>query len=178
MRTPTAARSERAPSDERVVTLHWPAPQDVRDAIAATGRGCLLVVPPGAPPPEPPLLPLEDWIREPVNRIEEELRIRELTRRQQARHHGLVLDGDGLLHVGERWVALSRLEQSLVAPLLTSPNRPVGLDEVRRAYVAAGGTDDLTPLRRALSRLRARLAPLEVRVHLLSGRAVLLEVTT
>ena len=142
--------------------------------MAAAGRGCLLVVPAGHPPPES-LLPLEDWIREPVDAYEHEVRIAELVRRARAATRGLVLDDDGLLHLGERWVALSPVQRSLMGPLISQVGRTVPLAEVQRAYTAAGGPDDPRPLRRALSRLRDRLAELDVQLHVLSGRAVLVE---
>jgi hypothetical protein len=157
-----------------VVTIAWPAPPDVRDAVAAAGRACLLVVPAGQPPPGH-VLPLEDWIREPIDPTELELRTNELARRRRVRTQDLHVDDDGLLHLGDRWVALSPVQRSLMAPLITHVGRPVPLDEVRRSYVAAGGPDDGRPLRRALARLRDRLAEIGVELHVLSGRAVLIE---
>ena len=179
MATSTPARAAalpgRAPNPgDAVITLAWPAPPEVREAVAAAGRACLLVVPTGHPPPDP-VLPLEDWIREPIDPYEQEVRLEELTRRVRAATQGLSLDDDGLLRLGERWVALSPVQRSLMAPLIGHVGRAVPIAEVRRAYAEAGGPDDARPLRRALSRLRARLAELDVELHVLSGRAVLVD---
>ena len=180
MATSTPARAAALPGratnpGDAVVTLAWPAPPEVREAVAAAGRACLLVVPAGHPPPDT-VLPLEDWIREPIDPYEQEIRIDELVRRARAATRGLVLDDDGLLRLGERWVALTPVQRSLMAPLIGQVGRAVPMADVRQAYAEAGGPDDARPLRRALSRLRARLAELDVELHVLSGRAVLVEI--
>ena len=174
MTTPERARARAAGAADPVATVDWPTQRERRAELAATGRPRLLVVAAGQPPPEH-LDSLEDWIREPIEPIELITRLDELRRRYDQRGRGLRMDDDGLLHVGRRWVALTPVQQTLVRPLLGRVGTPVPLGEVQAAYEAAGGPADPRPLHRALSRLRGRLAEIGVRLHVLSGRAVLLE---
>lgn len=160
--------------DDVVATVRWPADPEGRARRDAQGRASLLVLEEGQPPPDH-VGPLEDWTRAPLDPLELSTRLDGLRRRQQALRYGLTVDDDGLLRVRGQWVALTDVQQALIVPLLAQIGRPVPLDDVLAAYVAAGGQPDRRPLRRALSRLRGRVAALGVDVHLLSGRAVLLE---
>ena len=87
----------------------------------------------------------------------------------------LTLDNDGLLRRGDGWIALTEHQIALLRPLLHELGQPVSMVALTRAYVDAGGASERTAVRRALSRLRSRVRPLDVELHLLAGRAALLE---
>ena len=160
--------------DTTVVTIEWPDHDDRRATIVATGRAALLVVERGQPPPTD-LEPLEDWIRAPIDPIERAARVKGLRLRQQRLRGGVHLDDDRSLRVADRRVTLTEHQQALLIPLLARIGQPTPRAVVERASAQAGGPADPDHLRRALSRLRGRLAEVGLDLHLLSGRAVLLE---
>jgi hypothetical protein len=85
------------------------------------------------------------------------------------------LDDDGTLHTGDQQVSLTELQRALVVPLLARIGQPVSRALVQEASARVGATVDGDGLRRALRRLAGRLAEVGLELHLLSGRAVLLE---
>jgi DNA-binding response OmpR family regulator len=86
-----------------------------------------------------------------------------------------VLDGDGLLRRGGRWVAVSPLEQRVLVPLLVRPGSLVSRAELLDAACPGVESDETRALDRVIRRLRLRLAPLGVRVHTVRGSGFLLE---
>jgi hypothetical protein len=170
-----------APATLAIVSLRWPAEADRRRELAAEGIPRLLLVAPGARPPSPWELD-EDWIAEDAPL--EDRRHRERTLRQRlalvARpgaevDHGLVVDDDGLVRRGGRWVALTDLELRLVRPLVAAPGRCVS----RAVLLEAGWPGEARATRivdGAIRRLRAKLRPLDVAVHGITGVGYLLEV--
>jgi hypothetical protein len=169
-----AAPWARVPDGEPVV-LCWPDQQRDRDALAAARRPRLLVVAEAHPPPHC-RDPLEDWIREPVDPLDQLVRLEQLRARHRARSRGVEADEGGVLSYDGRWVALTDVQLAVIRPLLADVGRPVPLTRVSSAYQAAGGADGPQALRRVLSRLRGRIGELGLELHLLSGRSVLLEV--
>jgi DNA-binding response OmpR family regulator len=87
----------------------------------------------------------------------------------------LVLDEDGVLHVDDRWVAVSPLEARLLAELLERPGTLVRRPDLVRAAWPATPPRDERALDGVLKRLRRRVAPLGVRIHTVSGSGLLLE---
>ena len=171
------------PAPVPVVALRWPEEAIRRRELADSGIPRLLLVSPGARPPSVWEVD-EDWIAETAPPDERDHRERTLRQRlalvTQPRPQvpwgvGLVVDDDGLVRRDGRWVALSDLEQRLVAPLLAAAGRCVS----RSALLDAGWPGETRSPRTvdgAIRRLRAKLRPLDVRVHGINGVGYLLEV--
>jgi hypothetical protein len=174
MTPPPPRRAARHEPPDPVATIEWPTHQQRRSAIARSGRAALLVVARGHAPPED-LGPLEDWIRAPLDPVELTVRTGELRLRHGLRRGGVHVDDHGVLHHDGRRVKVTRAQQALLAPLLVRIGQPVARDEVRRASSLAGGPEHPDDVRRALARLRTRLQDVGLGLHLLSGRAVLLD---
>ncbi len=111
----------------------------------------------------------------PLDPVELAVRTDELRHRHRLRRCGVHVDDYGVLHTDDGQVALTKLQQALLGPLLAGIGQPVSRAEVERASACAGGPTRSGDLRRALARLRARLIVVGLGLHLLSGRALLLE---
>jgi DNA-binding winged helix-turn-helix (wHTH) protein len=171
------ASIERVP----VVTLRWPDESARRNELAAAGIPRLLLVTPGASPPIAWEVD-EDWIA--FSAPEDERAHRVATLRQRLHlvarpptgpHCAVVIDEDGLARRDGLWVALSELEIRLVGPLLADTGHCVS----RSRLLEAGWPAEERPSRAvdgAVRRLRAKLAPLGVRIHGITGSGYLLEV--
>lgn len=128
----------------------------------------------GAPPP-PTADDLEDWIRVPAGEEDLRARVDGLRRRVEARvHPSPVLDDDGVLRLGDRWVSLPPVEARLTAALLDRYGAVVSRDALARAGWPTGA-----PGRNALDvhmlRLRRRLSPLALAIRTVRSRGYLLE---
>ena len=86
-----------------------------------------------------------------------------------------VLDDDGLLRHGGRWVSISDAQIPLVDLLVRNIGRLVSSAEIRAAYVAAGGSGSPTSLRSVVHRLGRRVADVGLRLHVVRGRGVILD---
>ena len=117
-----------------VTDLHWPADAARRAELAGEGRPRLLIVAEGE---EPPVTsdPLEDWVRPSADALEFYMRRDRLRRRAAARAPASI-DADGLLHRGDRWVALPPGELAALTALMTEPGYMVA-----RADLAAAARD-------------------------------------
>ena len=161
-----------------VALLAWPADADQRDHLAALGRPRLLVVDPTSAPPASADL-LEDWVRSPAD--PEELAFRRATLAERARRRSgpvvlPVLDDDGILRLGEDWLALSPLETRIVGRLLRDAGAVVRRDELAAAAWPDGPPSDPRALDVRVKVLRKRLALLGLRIHTVAQRGHLLEV--
>lgn len=85
-----------------------------------------------------------------------------------------VLEEHGLLRVGDRWAALSPLEEVLVRPLLASFGTVVSREEL---YATAWPEGDRGPraLDARMVRLRRRIAPLGLTLRSVRRRGFVLE---
>jgi Transcriptional regulatory protein, C terminal len=163
-----------------VVALRWPEDAARRVQLAAAGVPRLLLVSPGATPPRRWAVD-EDWVA--AGASVEERGQREATVRRRLElladpprrdRCGVVVDADGLVRREGRWVALSDLEVRLVRPLLDAAGRCVS----RAELLAAGWPGEVRPDRSvdgAIRRVRAKLRPLGVRIHGITGTGYLLE---
>ena len=86
-----------------------------------------------------------------------------------------VLDDDGLLRHGGRWVSISDAQIPLVDLLVRNVGRLVSSAEIRATYVAAGGSGSPTSLRSVVHRLGRRVADVGLRLHVVRGRGVILD---
>jgi hypothetical protein len=88
----------------------------------------------------------------------------------------LWLDEHGLVHLDDRWVALSDAQAAIAAPLIAGIGGVVRREDVRRAYEATVGERTEQAFNAVLGRLRAKLAEFDVVLHGLSGGRLLLDV--
>ncbi|HUP69310.1 MAG TPA: helix-turn-helix domain-containing protein [Acidimicrobiales bacterium] len=157
-----------------VVMLRWPVESSRRAALAAAHAPRLLLVEGGSPAPEAEDC-LEDWLRVPAS--EEDLRARAEALSLRARAHISsvpVLDPDGLLRFGSRWVPLPPVEVRLMGALLDRFGTVVHRDALAQA-----GWPEGAPGRNALDvhvlRLRRRLEPVSLAIRTIRSRGYLLE---
>lgn len=157
-----------------VVTLRWPADASRRHELIDQGRARLVVVAPGERPPDAPD-GLEDWIRDAADPVEVFVRKERLRRRQAARAPA-VLDGDGLLHRGPHWVALTSRELPAATRLLARPGALVPRAELLGVTYPEVVSDEHRRLDTLMRRLHRRIAPLGLAVHCVRAGGFLLEV--
>lgn len=171
---------ERGDGGRAEITLvRWPEQEATRAALRSEGRPRMLLLGPSAPAPDPGD-DLEDWVRIPVAEADLRARVRWLAHRVA---HGTgsrpevrpVLDDDGLIRVGDGWVALPPVEHRLARALLDRLGTVVSRDAL-----ASAGWPEGAPGRNALDvhvlRLRRRLAPLDLTIHTVRSRGYLLAV--
>lgn len=157
-----------------VVLVQWPAEAERLETLRAAGVPRLLLVDSGASPPEPDGC-LEDWVRVPAPEAEVEDRLAALSSRVRAHTPGRpALDDDGVVRVGDGWIALPPVEARLTGALLERFGAVVGRDALARA-----GWPDGARGRNALDvhilRIRRRIAPLGLAIKTVRSRGYLLE---
>jgi DNA-binding response OmpR family regulator len=156
-----------------VLLIRWPAESDRLDSARTSGSPRLLLVDPQV---EPPLVvdPLEDWVRVPVDPEDVQARVSTLSRRAGADNLAPLVDGDGLLHHGMQWVALSPLEAAIARALTERYGAVVGRDTLSKRAWPSGA-----PTRNALDvqmvRFRRRVEPLGLEVRTVRSRGYLLQ---
>jgi two-component system OmpR family response regulator len=84
------------------------------------------------------------------------------------------IDDCGLLHVGDRWVALPDTEWRLLAALLDRFGMPVRREALIDAIWAGGAVRD-GALNVSVGRTRRRIEPLGLRIANVRGRGYVLE---
>ena len=157
-----------------VVLVQWPAEADRLDALRAESVPRLLLVDSGVSPPEPEDC-LEDWVRVPASEADVHSRLAALSSRARAHQPDRpVLDDDGVVRMGDNWVALPPVEARLAAALLDRFAAVVGREALARAGWPTGA-----PGRNALDvhilRIRRRLTPLGLAIRTVRSRGYLLE---
>ena len=154
-----------------VELVPWPDAEERRQQLAALGRPRLLLVGAASPPPDVAST-LEDWIRVPASerdlaaRIE---RLRELAARWLAPTPPTV-DDDGLVAIGDRWVALSPVQAAVARLLVANVQRVVARAELEDA----AGVDHGRRLDTIVHRLRQRVEPFGWTVIGVRGRGYVL----
>jgi len=159
-----------------IALLRWPDDAQRRHELGQAGIPRLLLVAPTAPPP---LVwdELEDWVREPADPVEVLARESTLLRRAgepQPRDVSPVLDASGLLHCGDRWVAVPPIEARILARLLERSGQAVPRGVLLDAGWPAGRDDDHI-LDGRIKLLRRRIAPLGLVIHTVRGHGFLVE---
>ena len=154
--------------------MRWPAERERRALLVRNGRPRLLLLEDGAAPPDPEDC-LEDWARAPIDEADLHARVAALEFRSDVHDQSSpVLDGDGVLHHQESWVALPPVEARLMAALLDRSGAVVSREALARA-----GWPDGAPGRNALDvhvlRLRRRVDPLGLVIRTVRSRGYLLE---
>jgi hypothetical protein len=157
-----------------IVTLvRWPAEAAVRAGLAALGQPRLLLLDVGISPPAP-VDGLEDWVRWPPDPEDLAARVANLRGRVSEEVEPPVLDDDGLLRRGDRWVAISDIQVPMIRHLLDNLGRVVRYAAIVEAYVAGGGTSRATSVRTVLSRLDGRVRPVGLEIVTIRRRGVML----
>jgi hypothetical protein len=87
-----------------------------------------------------------------------------------------VLDDDGLLRHRGLWVPISDAQIPVVALLVRNIGRLVSAAEIRRTYIAAGGSGSQASLRSVVHRLGRRVADVGLRLYVVRGRGVVLDI--
>jgi len=165
-----------APSDRSApVVLRWPSDPARRRELADLGVPRLLLVDSDAPPPIC-TDPLEDWIRLPSDERDIDARMNALRARASswAPSTRPELDGHGRLLRGSRWVPLSPTEEQLCTLLIGEFGEVVSdTDLMARAWPEGTGTP--TGLRLQMTRLRRRIAELQLEVRSVRGKGYVLQ---
>ncbi|HSO94720.1 MAG TPA: helix-turn-helix domain-containing protein [Acidimicrobiia bacterium] len=156
-----------------VVLVRWPDESERLETLRSAGTPRLLLVAADEAPPVT-VDPLEDWVRLPADEAEIRARLATLSSRAGNDQPTPAVDADGLLHYGDRWVALSPVEQALAAVLTERFGAVVGRDVLaRRAW------PDGVPTRNALDvhvlRIRRRIAGLGLELRTVRSRGYLLQ---
>jgi DNA-binding response OmpR family regulator len=117
----------------------------------------------------------EDWIRLPADDVDLRARVEALRLRLDTRSPAQPeLDDDGVMRMGDRWVALPPVEARIAGALVGRFGAVVS-----RAMLTTAGWPTGAPGRNALDvhvlRLRRRLAPLELAIRTVRSRGYLLE---
>jgi biotin operon repressor len=152
-----------------VAILRWPEEAVSLDRLRAAGTPRLLLVEPDAAAPAGTDC-TEDWVRLPA--ADGDVRVRTVALAARAARHNPRPEakGDGRLAFRDRWVAVSRTEESIVQMLAQH------FDEVVDTVALAEGlglTDNA--VRVQMMRLRRRIRPLGLVVRTVRGRGYVLE---
>lgn len=156
-----------------VVVLQWPAQQAEAERLASRAVPLLLLVAPGAAPPQAANC-VEDWVRLPADDADVRARVDALARR--ARWHPPVpeFDACGGLSFGGGHVFLSPTDVRVAQPLVTKFGHGVA-DEELLLHAWPGGATGVQ-LRVHVSRLRKRIAPLGLEITAIRGHGYRLHV--
>jgi hypothetical protein len=163
-----------APDPGGVAYVFWPAEAERRAALAAEGRGRQLLLAADTPAPEV-WDPLEDWIREPFEAGDLEARVLDIEARARRRARPRI-DGDGVLHLHDRQVALSDGQRALVEVLLERLGELVPLIDLQRAQGASGAVASVATTTRSLQRCRTKLRRVGLELHTVRAKGFLLAV--
>jgi hypothetical protein len=155
-----------------VAVLHWPHDATWRDILAEEGRARLLLVERGVVPP-PSLDVLEDWMWVPADPVELDARTATLaTRWQSAAAVRPSIDDDGVLHAGERSVALSPQRVALARLLVDRFDEVVRHEELMSAGFSGPVREGAVYL--AIHRLRQRVAGVGLTIAPVRGHGFVL----
>jgi hypothetical protein len=157
------------------VVIRWPSDQDRRRQLAALGVPRLLLVDSEASPPIC-IDALEDWIRLPSDERDIDARMHGLRARASASApaNRPELDGKGRLLRGGEWVPLSPTEEQLCTLLIDAFGEVVA-DTTLIATAWPQGTGTPTGLRLQMTRLRRRIADLQLEVRSVRGKGYVLQ---
>lgn len=144
--------------EQRAALVRWPDESDRRNALAANGSPCLLIVEPGAA--VPPLAPNEDWVVRTSDERDVAARLDGLARRplRPLRSAPVVLPSD-----------LTAEQHRVAVQLVSPPDRFVSRQDLAFDDVADDELDGL------IASLAVALAPLGFRLITVGPAGYLLE---
>jgi DNA-binding winged helix-turn-helix (wHTH) protein len=152
--------------DMDVRILRWPDQTDEADRLATLGTPRLLLVAPGVAPPTETSC-VVDWLRLPAN--DEDLRARLAALAERAARHPsrpVVNEYGQLSHRGTT-TFLSSIDQQITKLLTENFGHPVPAEELVSRVWTDDGTNEA--LRVHISRLRHRIAPLDLTITNIKG---------
>jgi len=144
-----------------VALLRWPAQEARRESLEADGLPRLLLI------ARECLAPvcvdeLEDWVREPLDSEELEIRASTLQRRARLRTLRPRIDDSGLVRVGKRWIDLPAVQLPVARLLVARFGRLVTAERIQAAYRDAGGSMHPKAVKAMIGRVKRRLAELDL----------------
>ncbi len=155
-----------------VAVIRWPDAAAWREALAGERRPRLLLVERGDVPP-PQLDVLEDWMWAPAEPVELDARTSTLAARWLATTSVRPsIDDDGVLHAGDRSVALSPQRVALARLLVERFDEVVHHDELMDAGFSGPVREGAVYL--AIHRLRQRVAKVGLTIAPVRGRGFVL----
>jgi hypothetical protein len=160
------------PAGNHVAILRWPEELAQVEHLRAAGTPRLLLIAPDTPAPLSTDCD-EDWIRMPAPEDDVQVRASMLLARSDRHGPRPSMKGDGRVAFRGRWVAVSQTEEAIARVLLDRFGEVVDIE----ALIA--GCGDQSPsegaIRVHLTRLRKRLRPLGLAIHVVHGRGYVLE---
>jgi hypothetical protein len=149
-----------------VTVVRWPEEADLRGVLGSRSVPLLLLVSPGAPPPQD-LSDREDWVWSDARPEELHARLATLEARScrgpvdegisgRAASPAPSVDANDVLHVGRHWVALGPTQARLARVLIASPGEIVSRAAIERAIWGNAGVRPNT-VDRQMHRLRRHL---------------------
>lgn len=157
-----------------IEVLRWPDDEPRRRQLAEDAVPRLLVVAELERPPSDLALD-EDWIREPVDHEELRSRHAALLQRAGCAAHAPVVDDDGLLWWGDRWVAVPDAQLPIVQLLVARVRQLVRKEDLLRTYEAHGGSPNPVAMKAMLGRLVKRFERVGLDLRAVRGRGYLLD---
>lgn len=157
-----------------VALLRWPAQSELRARLAAERAPRVLLISRSraAPTCEDEL---EDWVREPIDPVELEVRVHRLRRRARLQALRPRVDDSGLVWVGAEWVDLPPVQLAVAQLLLARVGRVVPRAQIEAACLGAGASGHPKAVNAVISRVRRRLAELGLSLTNVRARGYLLE---
>lgn len=153
--------------------IRWPADASIRDRYKREGIPCLLVVDPGASPPN--CLDLsEDWIRAPAPQQDVEARVRAIHQRI-GRHKVPVIDPTGVLHFDNKSITISYTQAELMKLLVSHFGEVLYRAELERQLAECAPTPTRNALDLHIMRLRRRISAVSLGIRTVWGRGYMLE---
>lgn len=152
-----------------VELVPWPAEERRRCELREGGRPRILLVDRSEPAPLT-VDPMEDWIRLPAD--ERDLQVRVETLRMRVDVEPTI--DDGVLRVGDSWVALAPIEARLIELLLSRFGKVVGRGDLL-AHGWPGGDPSRNVLDVHVLRLRRRIEPLGLTIRTVRQRGYVLD---
>lgn len=169
----TPRPTERPPTPA-VAVLRWPAQDEERRRLAALGRPRVLVTAAGVTPPSL-LDDREVWLEDgcAASRLIDAMA--ELGRDAVAAPGRPLLDEDGLLRHGGRWVAVPDSQLGVVELLVRNFRRLTPYEDVRAAYPRRGGRQvGRDALHGLVTRLDTRVRTVGLRLDIVRRRGMVL----
>jgi DNA-binding response OmpR family regulator len=153
--------------------VRWPDQEDRRQELRQAGAPRILLLAGDAAPPEH-WDELEDWVRLPFD--PQELRSRARPLRDRARTAARpVLDREGLLRVGDRWVDIPAAQVPVVELLVAHFGDVVYAELIEKVYLEHGGSPQDSARKAMIVRLRRRLGEVGLTLHNVRDSGYLLD---
>jgi two-component system, OmpR family, response regulator len=157
-----------------VALLPWPVGEAERAQLAGSRTPRVLLVALDAAPPRC-VDPLEDWVREPIDLDELEIRAATVARRAREPDHRPSVDSAGRVWRSGRSVEVPPAQVPVARLLVSRFGRVVPAAEIRASYLGAGGSSHPKALKAMIGRVKQRLACLGLRLVNVRDRGYLLE---